>query len=106
MHAKNNSLSEATRSLSQGPRQNVQLPATKTDPLPDLMFEPSQALPNSARPSAIWQKGYWLFIHECRTHVNPYLSKRSANGSKDPAGWAVPRVRNRAKPSPRHEPRC
>jgi len=32
-----NSLSEATRSLSQGPRQTFKLPATKTDPKPDLM---------------------------------------------------------------------
>src|SRR6202035_5592437 len=39
MHAKNNSLSEATRSLSQGPRQTFKPPATKTDPLPDLMFD-------------------------------------------------------------------
>jgi hypothetical protein len=38
MHAKYNSLSETTRSLSQGPRQTFTLPATKTDPKPDLMF--------------------------------------------------------------------
>jgi hypothetical protein len=37
-HAKNNSLSETTRSLSQGPRQNKMLASTtKTDPKPDLM---------------------------------------------------------------------
>ena len=31
------SLSEATRSLSQGPRQTFTLSTTKTDPKPDLM---------------------------------------------------------------------
>ena len=36
MHAKYNSLSEATRSLSQGPRQTFRLPATKTDQNPTL----------------------------------------------------------------------
>jgi hypothetical protein len=48
-HANNNSLSIATRSLSQGPRQNKLVSTTKTDPKPTLCSSLTQAGRRDAR---------------------------------------------------------
>jgi hypothetical protein len=58
-HAKNNSLSKTTRSLSQGPRQNSWWSTTKTDPNPTLC--------SPAHPMA---RGHRLLIHEVAAVVN------------------------------------
>src|ERR1700735_2867802 len=100
MHAKYNSLSEATRSLSQGPRQNVQLPATKTDQQPDLM----------SRLHTTTMSRHGLVIHDQVIVVNhhyglerAYLSShRPAHSPAGPdeARPAEPRSAHAVSPAP------
>src|SRR6185312_4482345 len=67
-HAKNNSLSEATRSLSQGPRQTFTLSTTAADPKPDLMY---------ARRTFI-SPGTEHYKQQTRSLSSPPFDKRSS----------------------------
>ena len=103
MHAKNNSLSEATRSLSQGPRQNNVGVDHRDRPKPDLMSRLHTPVASRHRP----------LIHELAAVVNPGACDfnlgraarrphaaspaRPASGEMAPAG--TPRGRARRHPS-------
>src|SRR6185437_4175624 len=69
-HAKNNSLSEVTRPLSQGPRQNCVGVDHEDRPKTRPMF--------ARHPS--WMSCQWVIVHESCTLVNPGGPKETTTG--------------------------